>query len=312
MENNVNELINEFLKERSECVVAIGYGSGVIKQNGYDNKKKPQIDILIGVKDTSTWHKENIKFNPSDYSKKGIRYFKLPSKIIDYLTGINFLPYIDYKGYKIKLGVFSLDKVKEDLVKGKSFYLAGRLSKPNLIIKCNNEFKEALDANRKMALWTGACLKGNSGLVRDLYVNISKFSYLGDIRNGIKIFGKTFLNHENPNKIYNLVDGSFQEYEKIFKNIDCDFIKFNNDKYILDLDKMFLCSKEFLPINLYYYLEKSIEKKDYLKTKELLIRYFSHKNRLSSLVQALKGFITTDLKKTKSYLKEKEKKAKMK
>ena len=94
--------------------------------------------------------------------------------------------------------------------------MAGRLSKPNLIIKCNNEFKKAIDANRKMALWTGACLKGSSGLVRDLYVNISKFSYLGDIRNGIKIFGKTFLNHENPNKIYNLVDGSFQEYENIF------------------------------------------------------------------------------------------------
>lgn len=312
MENDVNELINNFLNERPKCAVAIGYGSGVIKQNGYDNNKKAQIDILIGVNDTSIWHKENITLNPCDYSKKGIRYFKLPSKIIDCLTGTNFLPYIDYQGYKIKLGVFSLDKIKEDLTKGKSFYLAGRLSKPNLIIKCNNEFKKAIDANRKMALWTGACLKGSSGLVRDLYVNISKFSYLGDIRNGIKIFGKTFLNHENPNKIYNLVDGSFQEYENIFKNIDCDFIEFNKDEYELDIEKMYLAAKEFLPINLYHYLEKSIEEQNYEKTKELLIKYFSNKNRLSSLVQALKGFITTDFKKTKSYLKEKEKKAKLK
>jgi len=307
----VNDIINSFLDKRPECMVAIGYGSGVIKQNGYDKCNKPQIDILIGVKDTSKWHLENMKLNPNDYSKKGMKYFKKSSKFIDYYTNINFLPYIEYESFKIKLGIFSFDKIIKDLIKGESYYLSGRLSKPNLIIKHNGEFEKAMKENRKMALWVGACLQEKNGLVRDLYINIAKFSYLGDIRNGIKIFKKEFFKHENPHKISNLVDGSYLQFDNIYRNIENDFLEFNNDEVLINVDNLLNCSKDFLPMNLYSKLERFIKVKDYTKIKELLIKYFSKKNRRSSIIQALKGALTTDFKKTREYLKEKEKKAKL-
>lgn len=312
MENKtINEIIEEFLDKRPKCQVAIGYGSGVIKQNGYDANNKPQIDILIGVLNTSKWHQENISLNPNDYSKKGRRYFKLPAKVIDYYTGINFLPYIEYEGFKIKLGVFSINKVIKDLINGNSYYLAGRLSKPNLVIKTNDEFKEAMKKNRQMALWLGACLQSKSGLVRDLYINVAKFSYLGDIRNGIKLFGKEFFKHENPHKISNLVDGSFLEFDVIYRDIENEFLNFHDDEFTINVDKLLNSAKDFLPSNLYKKLENRISNKNYEEVKELLIKYFSRKNRRSSIIQALKGALTTDLKKTKQYLKEKEKKAKL-
>ena len=306
----VNEIINEFLKQRPECSVVIGYGSGVIKQDGYKSNSNNQIDILIGVNNVKEWHHENMLTNPMDYSKKGLKYFKLPQKIINFYTGINFLPYLEYENYKIKLGVFDLNKVSNDLTNGCSYYLAGRLSKPNLVLKSTDEFNRVLEKNRKMALWTGACMVGRKGLIKDLYINIAGFSYLGDIRNGVKLFGKELFRKENPKKIANLVNCGYQLYEKLYNDIEAPFINYEDENIKINLDLLMESAKDYLPINLYNYLNEALDEHNYDKVKNLLIKYFSSKNRKSSIVQALKGLITTDISKTKQYLKEKDKKAK--
>ena len=54
----MKDFINDFLNERPDVVAAFGYGSGVFKQLGYDNKEKPQIDLILTVSNIIEWHKK--------------------------------------------------------------------------------------------------------------------------------------------------------------------------------------------------------------------------------------------------------------
>ena len=105
---------------------------------------------------------------------------------------------------KFKYGVIGLDKAKSDLINWDSFAFAGRLHKPVLpFIEEDKSFADALDLNRDQALNLALLLNFDKAHVDmlDLAITICQLSYKGDVRMKFKM--------ENPNKVKNIVIGSF-------------------------------------------------------------------------------------------------------
>ena len=62
--------IEQYLSKLPEYDFAITYGSGVFKQIGYSEKdrKNAMLDVIIGVRDPTEWHRVNMQLNPEHYS----------------------------------------------------------------------------------------------------------------------------------------------------------------------------------------------------------------------------------------------------
>jgi len=105
---------------------------------------------------------------------------------------------------KFKYGVIGLEKAKSDLINWDGFAFAGRLHKPVLpFIEDDQSFANAMDVNRDQALNLALLLNFDKPHIDmlDLAITICYLSYKGDIRMKFKM--------ENPNKVKNIVIGSF-------------------------------------------------------------------------------------------------------
>lgn len=269
LERELNLILSHF---HAPIDFAFGYGSGVFKQNGYDNFKdsnKPQIDLIFGVKNPLKFHKINIRQHPDHYSflkwcgPNVLSYFQ------DIGAGIYFNPFVTIAGHEVKYGVVSLDRIVQDLCTWDSFYLAGRLQKPVKILRENNVIKYWNQLNLKSAATLAKHLlhkdKSNQSKFSEFefYQKITGLSYIGDIR--------YTLGGENPNKIYNIVDKNFHNFQKYYGPIYEDVVIHNRD---------------YLPLG--YSLENC------LKVLEAHIRR-------TSILQTLKGIATAGATKSIKY-----------
>lgn len=58
LQKNLVSLKGSLKEELPEFELALGYGSGVVPQEGYDySKEMPLVDLLIVVEDVYAWHK---------------------------------------------------------------------------------------------------------------------------------------------------------------------------------------------------------------------------------------------------------------
>ena len=92
-----------------------------------------------------------------------------------------------------------------------NFSLAGRLQKPVLpFIKNSEEVSQAMDLNIGNALNLALFMHYHELEVslKDLFTTLVAFSMKGDIRMTYKM--------ENPNKVANLVEGSFKELTDLY------------------------------------------------------------------------------------------------
>lgn len=270
----MKEFINEFLNQRPNVIGAFGYGSGVFKQLGYNNKDNPQIDLILVVDDIKSWHKENINKNPKDYSFIGKNFFmKASIKKIKGLTGITYQSNIKYKNHLFKYGVIEYCDFVKNLETWDSFYVAGRLQKPILVIKSNNVIDDLIIKNRRNACKIGLlCLDEKT--VSNLFLTICKLSYTGDTRMTVA---------ENPHKVNNIVGASYDKFMMMY-NFD-DLYKINGKKieYNINLDN----------------LPSSLSKIN--KTKKDILEYLYNLNKKESFNQTIKGLKTNGIIKSFKY-----------
>lgn len=303
----INKLINDFSKTRPDAEVIVGYGSGVKKQAN-DLGLTKQIDLIFGVKDTKYWHLQNFEMNPTDYSRCG---FKLLSCYENIGTKINYLTFLPYENNMFKIGVVSTNDLIDDLTNWKNFYLAGRFQKPIEIIRTTDAVNKAININRLNALKAALLLSKDFVISEyDLYETICSLSFIGDWRRVFHL--------ENPNKISNIVKGSFSELRSIYHPLDIysAYFHINGTGMLVPNNNEIFKSLDTLPIDLLYGIRKKIKlgknsEDTKLMIQKTIIHYLNSINLKSSAAQPVKGLLINGVSKTKTYLKQKIDKSKI-
>ena len=277
--------ISEFVEKRPKCYASFGYGSGIFKQSGYTSKDKPQLDLIIVVDNLKKWHLENMKINKKDYSFIGKLFFKY-AKIskLKGNTGITYVSNIKENGNIYKYGTIEKKDLLEYLENWNSFYLPGRFQKIVYPINSNEELDKKIEENRRNALLLAAFLNNKEETTKkDIFVTLCGLSYLGDTRMKFA---------ENPRKVLNIVEGSYDEFIKIYE-FDNKYFNLDNDKVIVDFDNIKKDLK-LLPSGLINYLGKDINKEDDIIRKKIL-SYFTQLNKKESSKQTIKGIYTNGI-----------------
>ena len=239
---NIGEL-KSFISKRPKVRAAYGYGSGVFKQTGYTEKDKPQIDLILVVKNLKQWHLENMKKNPHDYSFMGKLYYKYASiNSLKRQTGITYLSNIEENGSVYKFGTIEEKDLLKYLDTWESFYIPGRFQKRILPIIESEKIADMNQKNRESVLLTALLTLPNSkNSLIDVYTQICGLSYLGDTRMKFA---------ENPRKVLNIVEGSYDSFLEIYGMGNSYFNVNKKDKVKIDYKKL-LSDIHKLPICLY-------------------------------------------------------------
>lgn len=295
----VDHKIIDFISSKPEVIDIIGYGSGVKKQEGYTNDIKRQIDIISTVDNINEWHNQNYKLNKKEYYELGFKFNKIYNKLG---TDINYISNIDYKGDTFKLGIIEKDDLLKDLYTWKNFFIAGRFQKPIMKIKSDEELDKAIYFNRLSALKVALLLNYNNKITeKDLYKTICDLSYMGDIR--------MMLHCENPNKVDNIVSASFNDFNKIYSEVNEDLFIIKNNEVLINNN--IINNYETLPYELLVYLDKNMNDLSPLEFKICIIEYLNKTNLKSSIAQPCKSMMLNGPSKSLNYLKDKINKSKM-
>ncbi len=284
------ENILKFMSNRPNCAGIIGYGSGVKPQVGQE-KRKPQIDLIVIVKDLKAWHKENIKRNPKDYAFSSKLFFRFaPTKWLKAGGKICYMTYIPFEGHKYKIGTIEETDFLHDLKKWETFYMAGRMQKPILIVKATKEIELAIEYNRQAGVKVTQLMYDKNPEIKDFYITLASLSYIGDTRMGIA---------ENPDKVQNIVLGNLDFYNEIYGQQ----LQIKND--YVQIKQNF--SLETLPDDLKEYIDKNDQ-----PIKDKITSFLTAKNKSQSMTQTLKGIFTTGPVRSIKYAAEKLKRRKRK
>lgn len=302
-------LLEEFVNSRDnqgKIVAAFGYGSGVFKQNGYTLQDHPMIDTIFVVENPHLWHQENIKKNPSDYSLAGkiiLKYFDINA--IKKTTGVTYQTDIKFQSNIFKYGIIGKEKFIDSMWGNwDNFFIQGRFQKPTYTIFSNEIIDDAIQENKDLALFVGLLtLTQDNPTLLDLYYKICSLSYKGDIR---------MFFAENPNKIYNIVQGSFDYFLEMYGKENQYFYTKTNGELVINKELIYN-TLSYLPQNLYDYLQqKGYTRNEHTLIAQLINEKMSKINRVDSIIQPLTGILTVGPVKSLSYLKEKMNKKTMK
>lgn len=256
-------VLKEILKRFHNVSYSFGYGSKIFSQGSNQDISNSQIDLIIGVKDTTQWHKQNIIENSSDYSFLKFFGSSIINKVGNLGAGIYFNPFVDIKinneiPIELKYGVTSTASIMDDLTNWSTLYISGRLHKPVAIIENNPEIMFLNQYNLSNAVKLSLLLL-NKEIITDyeLFLTIAKLSYMGDPR--LKVKG------ENPNKVNNIVDNQYDLfkdlYNPILNNYHNDLIhSISDNKFKINLSKESIAKILIeLPYNFRYKLFKIFE-----------------------------------------------------
>lgn len=287
-----NEAIQKFSLKRPESVAVYGYGSGVFKQSNTDGSK-PLTDVIFIVPNIREWHRENMRLNYGDYSVIG--RIHLSRKNIAKLKGKNNITYfseIKDGEYTFKYGVIEVEDFKRGLNTWDNLFMAGRFHKPVMEIESIDSVREAILYNRRTALLI-ACLFCDEYTTREKIFNkICGLSYMGDARMAIA---------ENPHKVENIVEGSFDKLSEIYP-FNVDYIEELSNGFIkINYDKLLTHVKE-LPSNLVDYLismDTDFNDIDLLRIN--IGEYILSKNKVESRAQIMQGVKTNGIARSIPY-----------
>lgn len=281
--NKKSKDILDFMSTRPKCLGIIGYGSGINPQKGQE-KRKPQIDLIIIVDDLKKWHKKNMKMNQNDYSISSRLFFHYVSnKLLRSGGKICYMTYIPFGGREYKIGTIQKNDFLDDLDNWNSFYIAGRMQKPILVVLSDDEINERIEKNRKFAVMATKLINDEKNISeRDFYISLAGLSYIGDTRMGIA---------ENPDKVKNIVDGSFEFYHDTYGNM-LEFKDGYVKKSKVDINN--------LPSDLKAFIDDTNG-----EIKNKVYEFFYQKNKDKSLAQTTKGLFTTGPIKSIKYVAEK-------
>ncbi|CAI4225328.1 unnamed protein product [Auanema sp. JU1783] len=188
---------------------AFAYGSGAIQQQD-ERKEEKMVDFILCTNDPLSFHHDNIKINPSHYSLIRIAGAKILAGIQTKLGAhVYYNTNVRVGKRVIKYGVIGTECLKQDLLDWRWLYVAGRLHKPVVdVITPTDQIAENVTQNRRSALQAALLLLPDVFPLYDLFQNITKLSYSGDFRMMIA---------EDRNKIKKIVDGSYEEFQKVYE-----------------------------------------------------------------------------------------------
>ena len=293
---NIDAKLKNFIAKRPEVVAAFGYGSGVFKQTGYDENSLPQIDMIFVVEDVQAWHQENRKRNREDYSWTGACL--LPSPIVHCMSGKTHIIYqsnIEEPDGVYKYGMISRAEFEQAMETWSSFYVPGRLQKPVYEICTNDRIDGLLYQNRRAAIVAAACFLPQETTCFELYMKLCSLSYYGDSRMYVA---------ENPEKVRNIVTGSYDSIHEIYEPIigDCPFLQLSGEKLMVDHAVLRKEAKE-LPESLRQYLQKSDAYGHGIAGIQTGIQTFLERMNFSESVgQTAKGLLSNGLLRSVSYV----------
>lgn len=287
------DVIKKFIEKRPKVIAAYGYGSGVFKQAGYNGNEEVQLDLIFIVEDIKKWHLENMKKNPNDYSFTGRLFFKnsKKEKLVG-LTGVTYQSNIVEDGCVFKYGVVDYDHFKVALSTWNSFYMTGRFQKTIMEFISTDEVRRIIDYNRRSAIIVTLLMTDSQTTIKDLLVRLCGLSYAGDTRMAIA---------ENPRKVLNIVEGSYDEYLKIYKQVIEQFARIKRDVISIEKDKVILAFDELPDALKTYIKEYGIEINDSKCVEEVVMNYLSNLNKRESTYQTLKGLKTNGLGRSLRY-----------
>ncbi len=287
------DVIKKFIEKRPKVIAAYGYGSGVFKQAGYNDNEEVQLDLIFIVEDIKKWHLENMKKNPNDYSFTGRHFFKnsKKEKLVG-LTGVTYQSNIMEDGCIFKYGVVDYDHFKVALSTWNSFYMTGRFQKTIMEFISTDEVRRIIDYNRRSAIIVTLLMTDSQTTIKDLLVRLCGLSYAGDTRMAIA---------ENPRKVLNIVEGSYDEYLKIYKQVIEQFARIKRDVVSIEKDKVILAFDELPDALKTYIKEYGLEINDTKRVEEVVMNYLSNLNKRESTYQTLKGLKTNGLGRSLRY-----------
>ena len=245
---------------QSHVLWCCAYGSRIFQQssNKQTSTTTSLIDIIIVVQNIQQFHQDNVRQNPTHYSRV-MRLFGLNS--ICYMNKLGGNMYyntdivLNNSNIHVKYGIIELNDLITDLTQYTSIYVAGRLHKPVRILHNNidNQFHNALQQNlysavnialllmstqrrHPTALITGdatkmntvatAKLSGNKPVTNDDMIIQFTLIELYCVISSISYQGDIRMNMraENPNKVNNIVLNNTQHFHSLYEPIIHQFI----------------------------------------------------------------------------------------
>ena len=288
------KVIKSFVSNRPEAIGAYGYGSGVFRQAGYDSCDTPQIDLIFLVDNLKKWHISNMSANRKDYTVAGKAYVLFSDP--DQLKGNNRITYYSQileNGHLFKYGVMEEQDFLEFLESWENFFIAGRFQKPVLQIKGNEREREAIKKNQQQALLVAAILSPAVIQKKYFYREICNLSYKGTLRMSFA---------ENPNKVANIVNGSYDQFKELY-GFETDYIKeLDRDTIAIDHFTALHHVKE-LPIGLLTYLyEKGYDVTSLYSLRLGINNFLIEHNKAEEISQSFDGIKTNGLVRSTPYL----------
>eukprot|EP00741_Cyanophora_paradoxa_P001133 tig00000459_g1093.t1 len=207
------EALQDFLREAPPVAFAFAYGSGVVKQRGYDytqqSSKSRMLDVVLAVEDSRAWHEAHMARHGGHYAglarALGPRFVALVQDRMS--AGLYYNAIVEYRGQVLKYGVISVANLRDDLERWRWLYSSGRLHKPVEVLADSGALSSAVEGNLRHALHAALLLLPERFEEAELWHAIAGLSYTGDFRVGIG---------ENPNKVANIVSANADRFAELY------------------------------------------------------------------------------------------------
>lgn len=282
------EIIEEFASHRPDSLGVYGYGSKVFNQYGNQaNSSNSLIDVIFIVDDIKEWHSENMILNREDYSMLGRLHFNRNN--IEKLKGKNRITYLSSvcdNGLYFKYGVIESKDFVRNLNEWDNIFVVGRFQKPVLEVKSDDNIKSSIDYNRRCALMIACLFCDEVTTIYEIYKKLCGLSYYGDFRMAFA---------ENPNKVSNIVRGSFDTLKKIYP-LEEEYLSFMGDDRVYISHRMILDKVFELPDAMLDFLREvdtDFESLDLVRIN--IATFLMCKNREESKNQILEGVRTNGI-----------------
>ena len=271
----------EFLSKLPQTNSVSTYGSGFFKQEDTAGERKTR-DLIISVDNPNFWHRQNYKQNEEMY--KGTLKHNLMNNgtggLITFPRSFGCF-FTTYKDNEYKLLVVDKHLLYNNLKTWAHMSFPGRFQKEMFVISDNSKgyLSNLMKLNYENAIRVAILTHPNKHLNKeDLYKAIASLSYKGDIRT---------IKFEDPNKVNNIVEGSYDFFEKTYGN--------NREYQILNnIDFELLDIIEELPDSLKHYLLKELSYDNFenINNKEIVAQiieeYITKRNIIDSTLMMLR------------------------
>lgn len=297
----IHENTQELIEALPEVNSISAYGSGYFKQESMIDEIKT-MDLIISVDNPSKWHLQNISQNPNMYIGSGwdkmidITEIEHQSRTVSFPESLGCF-FTTFGDYEYKLLVVDKRLLYKDLKDWSCFSLAGRFQKETRLLVDNSEgvLPALMRLNYRTAARAALLMHSSSFVEKQEFLEtVVGLSYMGDFRRR--------FHFEDPNKIRNIVEGSYDFLEETYLSLPEICMSVGRDDIIYNpLDEGELAQKiAELPSCLRNYLYNVIPKE--LNDREVVAktirRFFKEINQQSSRELALRCNQTVGFEKT--------------